>query len=377
VGRPPGSKNKKTLRKERAIPLEELNKMELHQLEFYQLQKIQRCVKCDRQGSIFYKSYNSLHAKLKQFPYCKDCMQEQFDKYLYQFKSEKKALFYWCRKFDLFFSLNILDGAISQAKKGGWSLIRSYMKLLNSFKTTNGYGSCFDESGAFAQFSEHTQAVLHEEEDTNNEDLNDEEKANMADIIRIYGYDPFENEVLTDRKKMYSKLVDYMDESTQEDNFKLPVVVQIVTNFNQVEKIDKTIAGMDITNQINDIKILTATKNDIIKATLSMAKDNGISVNHSNNKSKGAGTLSGILKSLQDKNIRESDVNLFDLQTCKGIKQVADISNKSILDQLSFDENDYTEMIKEQRALVQSSTEKAEKLEEENRLLKLELQKQR
>ena len=48
------------------------------------------------------------------------------------------------------------------------------------------------------------------------------------------------------------------------------------------------------------------------------------------------------------------------------------MSNKSILEQLMFDENDYTEMIKEQRILIDDYKNKYQKLEEENRLLKIE-----
>jgi uncharacterized protein YprB with RNaseH-like and TPR domain len=109
----------------------------------------------------------------------------------------------------------------------------------------------------------------------------------------------------------------------------------------------------------------------MLASVLALAKDNGISVNHNNTKSKGAGTLSGIIKTLQEKGFTESDINLFDIETLGGIKQVADESNKSILQQLMFDENDYTEMIKEQRVLIEDYRSKYEKLEEEHRLLKI------
>jgi hypothetical protein len=104
-----------------------------------------------------------------------------------------------------------------------------------------------------------------------------------------------------------------------------------------------------------------------------MAKDNGISENYSNNKSKGAGTLSGMIKELQEKGIYNAEVNVYDIETCDGMKQVADISNKSILEQLILNENDYVEMIKDQRDLIQDFQTKAEKYEEECRILKIKL----
>src|SRR5690606_4824362 len=101
----------------------------------------------------------------------------------------------------------------------------------------------------------------------------------------------------------------------------------------------------------------------------------GISVKHNNQKSKGAGTLSGIIKTLNEKGIEDGEVNLFDIETAKGMKQVADISNQSIMAQLQFDENDYTSMIMEQRDIIQELDSNVMKLEEENRRMKKELMK--
>ncbi|MNG35621.1 hypothetical protein D3C84_1224090 [compost metagenome] len=49
------------------------------------------------------------------------------------------------------------------------------------------------------------------------------------------------------------------------------------------------------------------------------------------------------------------------------------MSNQSIISQLQFDENDYSEMVIEQREIIQDMDSKLTKLEEENRLLKKEL----
>ena len=111
----------------------------------------------------------------------------------------------------------------------------------------------------------------------------------------------------------------------------------------------------------------------MLKSVLALAKDNGISVNHNNNKSKGAGTLSGIIKQLQEKGFEEAEVNLFDIETCKGMKQVADISNDSIYKQLQFDENDYTDMIMQQREMIRELETRNSSLEETNRVLRKEI----
>jgi hypothetical protein len=110
---------------------------------------------------------------------------------------------------------------------------------------------------------------------------------------------------------------------------------------------------------------------------MKLAAENGISVKHNTQKSKGAGTLTGIIKTLQEKGFEEGEVNLFDIETSQGIRQVSDLSNKSIVAQLQFDENDYTSMLMEQREIIQELDNKVMKLEEENRLLKKEIIKYR
>ena len=197
-------------------------------------------------------------------------------------------------------------------------------------------------------------------------------------LFRSVGYDPFENENFADKKYLYNTLVDFLDESTLEDSFKLPTVIEIVKSFNQIDKINQALAIMtadinNVANSVGGVKSLFEAKDKMYRSLLALAKDNGISVNHATHKSKGAGTLSGIIKDLHERKIPGSEVNLFDIETCQGIKQVADISNKSIIEQLIFDENDYAEMIAKQREMLLSLTESNSKLEEENRLLKTKI----
>jgi ABC-type enterochelin transport system substrate-binding protein len=76
------------------------------------------------------------------------------------------------------------------------------------------------------------------------------------------------------------------------------------------------------------------------------------------------------MKKLLDDDFEEIRVNLFDIKTSEAMKQVADISNRSIMDQLSLDGNDYTQMLKEQREMIVDLTAKTDELKEENRNLK-------
>ena len=51
------------------------------------------------------------------------------------------------------------------------------------------------------------------------------------------------------------------------------------------------------------------------------------------------------------------------------MRQVADISNASIMKQIALDENDYTEMLATQREMITKLQEKADSNEEKARIL--------
>jgi hypothetical protein len=165
-----------------------------------------------------------------------------------------------------------------------------------------------------------------------------------------------------------------------EDGFKLNAIIEIVTGFNQIEKINRAINDITnfpdkMANKSGGIKTLTATKKDILMTLLGLAKDNGISVNNNNNKSKGGNTLNGIVKKLTEVGLSSAELNLFDLETSEAMKQIADFSNKSIIEQLMLDDNDYTDMLIQQREKISDLDSKVIKFEEENRILKVEIAK--
>jgi hypothetical protein len=244
---------------------------------------------------------------------------------------------------------------------------------------------CFDESSEFLDRVVMNNNNSSEAEETKptevtvpkkTNELSEMDRQNKQDVIRLIKYDPFVEESDDIKGFLYNKLIDFLDENTLSDSFKLPIVIEMVKGFGQAERINRALSQIDIitdSDRVDDIKKLSDTKQNILRSILSMAKDNGISENYSNNKSKGAGTLSGLIKELQEKGVHSAEVNLYDIETCAGMKQVADISNKSILEQLVLNENDYVDMIKEQRALIQELDEKANKTEEENRIIKVKL----
>lgn len=94
-----------------------------------------------------------------------------------------------------------------------------------------------------------------------------------------------------------------------------------------------------------------------------------MSLKHNKNQSKGENTWTGKVKKIKELNLREGEVNGFDIATCKGMQQVMDLSNASILKQLALDESEYSDMIAEQRKLVTKLTTEKNSYQEITRIL--------
>jgi len=76
------------------------------------------------------------------------------------------------------------------------------------------------------------------------------------------------------------------------------------------------------------------------------------------------------MKEMAEHGFSEIEVNLFDIKTSEAFKQIDEISNTNISNQLTLDNNEYTDIIKEQRELIQKYDNELEYLKEENRILK-------
>ena len=124
---------------------------------------------------------------------------------------------------------------------------------------------------------------------------------------------------------------------------------------------------------IKTLDTLSATKKGLLDTINRIAKDNNLSSAYNSSSSSGQNTLSKKMKELAADDFKAIQVNVFDIQTCAAMKQIADLSNQSILEQLSLESSDYIEMIKEQREMLGKITAERDELKEENRNLKNKL----
>ena len=209
-------------------------------------------------------------------------------------------------------------------------------------------------------------------------EIDDAYKTNKKDVIRMTGYDPFANyPIEEDKPLLYAQVVNFIDEETKNDGMKMNAVIQIVKSFNQISKINDAIDElssdtMKLNNNNGTIKQLADTVSKLLSGANALAKDNGISVNHNNSKSKGQNTLTGKMKELDQIGFRDAKINMYDIDYCKGMQQVAEISAKAQIDQIGFDENAIDEIQGIRRDLVESLTKERDKAVERARKLLVE-----
>lgn len=170
-------------------------------------------------------------------------------------------------------------------------------------------------------------------------------KKNKKAVIDFVGWDPFKNYPKEDELPLlYAQLLTFLDDETKNDGQKLNAVIQIVKLFNQAEKINTAIDELQTDTQkiianTAAVKALREAASKAISDANALAKDNGISVNFNNNKSKGAHTLSGKMKELVEIGLREAKINTYDIGTCEGMRQVALINEECRHKQIGYDEN--------------------------------------
>lgn len=216
--------------------------------------------------------------------------------------------------------------------------------------------------------------IASSDEVAKSQEINEEYEKNRSDVIRLLGYDPFEKEQEEDKPLLYSQLIGYLDlGGDNEDMMRTSSAITIVRGFLQQAKLDdmiaKAMSSPNVSNKSGEIKSYLDSKQKVSSTISQLAEQSCLSLKHNKNASKGENTFTGKIKKLKEINLRDAEVNAFDIRTAEGMRQVADISNASIMKQIALDENDYTEMLAKQREMIVKLQEKADINEEKARIL--------
>lgn len=299
---------------------------------------------------------------------CKECIAKRFSELSRRYESDKTALLLCCYVLDVPFYATLYE---SITENNSIFSVGLYLRQL--------------QLGQY-QTKTFLNTLVSDELFKTDRDVKDEveakwsksDKQNMNFAINIVGYDPFDDcgMTQTDRKYCFNILAGYCDsEGIQDDGHKIQSVVQITQSQLQCRKIDEFINAelLSVRPDESRVKHLTDTKKQLLDSIAKIAKDNNLSSAYNKNSTAGINTLSNKMKEMLQIGFDNVDVNLFDIKTCAAMKQIADLSNSSIMDQLTFDSGDYTGMIKEQREMIIKYEDENLEIKEENRILKNKL----
>lgn len=204
-------------------------------------------------------------------------------------------------------------------------------------------------------------------------EINEEFEKNKRDVIRLLGYDPFEYEKIEDQPLLYAQLIGYLDTGGDgnDDMMRTSSAITIVRGFLQNAKIDDKIAKAMANTNVNtaEIKALLDSKQKLSSNISQLAEQSCLSLKHNKNASKGENTWTGKIKKLKDLNLREAEVNGFDINTCRGMQQVLEMSDASIMKQLALDESEWSDMVAEQRQQLIDIQNERDIYREINRIL--------
>ena len=207
----------------------------------------------------------------------------------------------------------------------------------------------------------------------NSQEVNNEFEKNRQDVVRLLGYDPFEAEKSEDQPLLYSQLIGYLDAGGDgnDDMMRTSSAITIVRGFLQQAKLDDKLAKVMANTNANatEMKTLLDAKKNISATISQLAEQSCLSLKHNKNASKGENTWTGKIKKLKDLNLREAEVNGFDIGTCRGMQQVLEMSDASIMRQLNLDESEWSDMVAEQREMLIKVQNERDVYKEINRIL--------
>ena len=346
---------KKTSTDVKMTPAQMKKEIERLNAENEKLKNSSRCIKCDnlKIKDKFYKSTDPNNTT-GVTPICIECSRKialRVDKNGEEHEPTKESVCAALKLLNKPFLNSVWDSSVQESENlvAGKVKHNPWTAYAKNIAMVQWIGLTWDDSDMFKE------KVIYEDEKTSQmiveehagQDTYDDFIKNKKDVIRLLSYDPFEQESVSDQPFLYSQLIGLLDSGGDEndDMMRNASCISIVRSFLQQSKIDNAIANLmaDIKNVDKNsatIKSLQESKAKITTTITSLAKESCISLLNNKNAKKGENTWTGKIKKIKDLNLRDGQVNGFDIATCKGMQQVQEISDASIMKQLALYESD-------------------------------------
>jgi hypothetical protein len=309
----------------------------------------------------FYSSQSEIFKFNNKMCVCKSCLiNTVFEHYKEKYKGDEEASLYrTCELLDIYYTEILIEPSRQELEKRGGeagNMMKFYMKnvAMPQYK-----GMTFEDREIKHI---HAKEILYENE-LSLKSLSTEDQKSKDDCLRMLGYDPFEGYELNDQKTIYNDLIPYLDEDTLDDAFKVSVILQIVNNNAQIRKANLAInglsSGMDnMVKNSKDILALTDMTTKWNQQNDKLSKENNIALKHRGGANSKNSTLGSMMKNLRELGFEKAEHDYYDMKKAYGMKFSADISNKSIMDIINFDDTKINDIIKTQRDALQKAQDK-------------------
>ena len=330
----------------------------------------------------FYKNTDPL-CKSGCSPICMDCARKialRTDINDDEHEPTKESIIQALRYLNKPFYESLYNSSIQESENSitGKTKSNAWTSYIKNISMPQYIGYTFTDSDMFKE------KVIYEDEKTTEDVIKGREDQdtysgfvkNKNDVVRLLGYDPFEKEAISDQPFLYSQLLGLLDssEDANDDMMRTASAISIVRAFLQHSKIDNAISTYmsdirKLQNKSATIQSLEQSKKDLTSIIKDLAAESCISLKNNKNAKKGENTWTGKIKKIKDLNLREGEVNGFDLATCRGMQQVMDMSNASILKALRLDESEWSDMVAEQRQMITNLRSDLDNYKEISRIL--------
>ena len=316
-------------------------------------------------------------------PICMDCARKialRIDVNGEEHEPTKESIIQALRYLNKPFYESLYNSSIQESENSitGKSKTNAWTSYIKNVSMPQYIGYTFSDSDLFKE------KIVYEDEKTTddvvkgreNQDTYSSFTKNKNDVVRLLGYDPFEKEAISYQPFLYLQLHGFLDssEDANDDMMRTASAISIVRSFLQHSKIDNAVSTYmsdihKLKNNSATIKSLQQSKKDLTTIIKDLAAESCISLKNNKNAKKGENTWTGKIKKIKDLNLREGEVNGFDIGTCRGMQQVMDMSNASILKALRLDESEWSDMVAEQRQMITNLRTDLDNYKEISRIL--------
>lgn len=341
------------------------------------------CKKHKNRENHFYVNTDPMYGETTCTPICRECARKialRVDKNGEEHEPTKESVILALKYLQKPFLNTVWNASVQESENliAGKVKHNAWSAYIKNIQMVNYLGLTFFDSDFYKE------KIVYDDEKTEvniinehlGQDVYEDCQKNKEDVKRLLNYDPFEQEAIEDQPFLYSQLLGLLDssEDANDDMMRTSSAISIVRGFLQQSKIDDTVAKLmsDINNIEKNsatIKTLQDSKSKITSIITNLAQDSCISLKYNKNAKKGENTWTGKLKKIKDLNLREGEVNGFDMETCRAMSQVMDLSHSSILKMLSMDESEWSDMVAEQRKTIVQLQDDLNKYIEISRIL--------